>query len=137
MEIHSSYGNATNYPISHEMRPVKHIENLGSLGAFHSSQNNPVTVRDRQVMQAHEKRYLDVESKGEAPVNSQYLQYQSQGSQYDIYQSVMQIKAIPSASSLAPVNSKDSINSDGSGKWDHVMNAKDDLIKQKDLIISR
>eukprot|EP00795_Rhopilema_esculentum_P017750 gene17750-9422_t len=137
MEVHSSYGNATNYPISHDMRSVKHIENLGSLGAFHSSQNNPVTVRDRQVMQSHEKRYMDAESKGEAPVTSQYLQYQSQGSQYDIYQSVMQIKAIPSASSLAPVNSKDSISSDRSGKWDHVMNAKDDLIKQKDLVISR
>ena len=51
--------------------------------------------------------------------------------------SLTEIPAIKSASSLPPVISKDSCISDAPGKWDQVINAKDNLIQKKDNIIDR
>ena len=53
------------------------------------------------------------------------------------HSSLTEIPAVKSASSLNPVVSKEARNSDAPGKWDQVINAKDNLIQKKDNIIDR
>ena len=53
------------------------------------------------------------------------------------HSSLKHMSAVPYASSLTPVVSRESFNGDGSGKWDQVINAKDNLIQKKDNIIER
>jgi len=51
--------------------------------------------------------------------------------------SLSKISSVPSAMSLTPVTSRESVDSNISGKWDQVINAKDNLIQKKDNIIER
>ena len=53
------------------------------------------------------------------------------------HSSLSKISSVPSAMSLTPVISRESVDSNISGKWDQVINAKDNLIQKKDNIIER
>ena len=95
----------------------------------------------RQLLQDENGRFTDKRNNGVIMSSNQYLTSAKQNSagalDYSSNPALMQINALTGASSLVPVDSKASAKSDGPGKWDHVMNAKDDLIRQKDIIIAR
>ena len=95
----------------------------------------------RQLLQDENGRFIDKRNNAVIMSSNQYLTSAKQNSagtlDYSSNPALMQINALTGASSLVPVDNKASAKSDGTGKWDHVMNAKDDLIRQKDIIIAR
>ena len=51
--------------------------------------------------------------------------------------SLMRVDALHSAGSLKPVHEIDTRQMNGAGKWDQVITAKDDLLRQKDVVVDR
>eukprot|EP00112_Aurelia_sp_Birch-Aquarium-sp1_P012010 Seg2521.5_Seg2521.6 transcript_id=Seg2521.5_Seg2521.6/GoldUCD/mRNA.D3Y31 product="Centrosomal protein of 85 kDa" protein_id=Seg2521.5_Seg2521.6/GoldUCD/D3Y31 len=127
--------------------PTSNITELGSLEAVRlvHTKSNATSVyqaaSSRQLLQDENGRYIDKRNNAVKMSSNQYLANPKQNSsgtlEYSSNPALMQIHALAGASSLMPVDNKASAKSDGPGKWDHVMNAKDDLIRQKDIIIAR
>ena len=107
--------------------------------------NNAITSNSR-VMEPRRQMY-DTDAKYEnnlrsnmnMTVSDQYVISAKQYSNLDpnSQMSLMKVNSVQSASSLAPVTSKNTVSRESCGKWDQVINAKDNLIKKKDNIIER